>query len=77
MSNIESIYNSLEIDKPVFIYDDFEQVVIKLMVSENNKISAFAKHKGRNEYSLDPTTKLVYNAELGGEIVNQEFYDNY
>lgn len=47
MSNIPLIYNSLTKDNPVFLYDDFEQVVIKLMVSEKNEITAFAKREGK------------------------------
>lgn len=77
MNNITLIYDSLQKDNPVFVYDDFEQVVIKLMVSEKNEITAFVKRKGQKEYVIDHKTKLVYNTELGGEIVDQEFYDNF
>ncbi|MBW8359311.1 MAG: hypothetical protein K0M63_05835 [Weeksellaceae bacterium] len=77
MSNIEIIYDALNNKKTVFLYDDYEQVVIKLIPVEDGNTKAFAKRKGRKEYSLEANTKVVYNAELGGQIVDQEFYDSF
>lgn len=76
MSNIEFLYDNLKMNKKVYLYDDFEQAVFKL-IPEKDFIKAFAKFKGKKEYELSQSTKLVYEAKMGGEIVDKNFYDNY
>lgn len=66
----------LQSGKDVYIYDDFEQIVVKLVPTSENT-QAFIKMKGREEYEVDRSTKIVYEATLGGILVDKKFYDNF
>ncbi len=76
MSNLSAIQKELSNGKNVYLFDDFEQAVFRLVPTKDKTI-AFAKFKGKKEYQLDQSTQLVYDAEMGGEIVSKEFYDKF
>ena len=76
MSNTEFLYNNLKMSKTVYLYDDFEEMVFNL-IPQIDRTKAFAKFKGKEEYELSQSTKLVFEATMGGKIVDKEFYDNY
>lgn len=59
-----------------YLYYHFEDIVVKL-IPEKQKTIAFVKFRGEEEYNLDQSSKIVFNAKLGGEIVTKEFYDSF
>ena len=76
MSNIEFLYNNLEMNKTVYLYHDFEETVYKF-IPQIDRTKSFAKFKGKEEFEISQSTKLVFEAKMGGEIVYREFYNNY
>lgn len=61
---------------PVYLLDSFEGAVFHLY-KEGGETIAKAKFKGEKEYLLDSTTKIVYEARLGGEIITEKEYLEY
>ncbi|MGB4901257.1 MAG: hypothetical protein WBP00_10820 [Saprospiraceae bacterium] len=61
---------------PVYLLDSFEGAVFHLY-QEGDETKATAKFKGGEEYSIDSTTKLVYEAMLGGELITEKEYKEY
>ena len=76
MSNLEKIFSILTSNKTVFLFDDFNDVVCKL-VPENEKVKAFVKFKGKNEYEISLKANLVLDIEMGGKFVDEKFYNEY
>lgn len=70
MTNIEKIYKNIQDEKPTFIFDDYEDAVLKVTPDEKNYI----KKKGEQEKEIEPTTKLAFDIKQGGEIVTEKFY---
>ena len=58
-----------------YIYDDFEEIVIKFTPDKDR--TAFVKRKGQPEYVLPQSTKIVYDAKCGGQLVDENFYNNF
>lgn len=57
-----------------YIYDDFEEIVIKFTPDKN---TAFVKSKEQPEYELPQSAKLVYDAKCGGQLVDEKFYNEF
>ncbi len=76
MSNTDYIYNKLRNKENVYLYEDWRDVVVKLLPKNDNCV-CFAKYKNKSEFEIDYSTKTVADARLGGKIINQEAYDNF
>lgn len=76
MSNLEKIFSILTSNKTVFLFDDFNDVVCKL-VPENEKVKAFVKFKGKGEYEISLKANLVLDIQMGGKFVDEKFYNEY
>lgn len=64
-------------NETVFVYDDFEDIVLRFIPNDGKGMICYAKRKGKEEYEIDWTTNLVMNARLGGEIVDGKFYNSF
>lgn len=71
MTNLEKLQKNLLDGKTVFIHDDYENAVIKVQPDE----TVFLKMKGKPEREISSTSKIVFDIELGGEFVDEDFYD--
>ena len=76
MSNLEKIFSILTSSKTVFLFDDFNNVVCKL-VPENEKVKAFVKFKGKDEYEISLKANLVLDIQMGGKFIDEKFYNEY
>ena len=76
MSNLEKIFSILTSNKTVFLFDDFNDVVCKL-VPENEKVKAFVKFKGKEEYEISLKANLVLDIQMGGKFIDEKFYNEY
>lgn len=74
--NAEVLVSKLQKKKSVYIKDDFEQKAIRITPTKSGSV-VFAKFKGREEYSIDSTAKLVLDIQMGGEEISKEEYENY
>lgn len=58
-----------------YIYDDFEGIVIKFI--PDNDRCAYVKRQGQEEYKIEHSAKIVYEAKMGGKLVDENFYNEY
>ncbi len=73
MTNTETIYQNIQKGETTYIFDDYEEAVIKIMPDGKNYI----KPKGKTEFEIDSKAKRAFDIKLGGDIVSEEFYLNY
>lgn len=74
--NIELLRQKLNKNKIVYIKDDYEEMAIRI-VSDKGNIYVFAKFKGKAEYSIDQSAKLVFEIEQNGDEISKNEYENY
>lgn len=72
----EIIADKLNKNQIVYIRDDYEEMVIKIIPNERD-YSVFAKFKNQTEYGIDRTSKLVFEIEQNGNEISKEEYENY
>lgn len=73
MSNIKYISEKIKKGESVYLYEDLREVVMEI----TPQYKCYVKQKGGKAYLIDSTTKTVADAELGGEIINEEKYKNF
>lgn len=73
MSNLEKIQQNITKGIVTYIYEEFEEAVIKILPDE----TVFIKRKGNREQKINSNSKTVFDIELGGDFVTEEFYENY
>lgn len=73
---IELIGQKLEKREIVYIKDDYEEKAIRIIPNAESSI-VYIKFKGKNEYLIDRTSKLVFDIKLGGDEITKEEYENY
>jgi hypothetical protein len=73
-----SFIKKLENDGIVYIYDDYEDAIVKLVSSKvAGNTQAWIKRKGREEREIPQSEPIVLDIMMGGKEVNKNFYDNY
>lgn len=58
-----------------YIYDDFEQIVVKFTPDKDR--TAFVKRAVRKEYEVEQSAKIIYDAKMGGKLVDEKFYNEF
>lgn len=76
MMDTTILVKKLQNKESVYIKDDFEQMAIRIIPTQSSEI-VFAKFKGKAEYSIAHTSKLVFDIQMGGEEITKEEYENY
>ena len=76
MSNHTQILENFQNHTDTYIYDDWQEVVIKF-TREDGEIVCYAKQKGGEPYLIDWKTNLVMNARISGQIVDKNFYETF
>ncbi len=66
----------LQNGEDVYIHDGFEDFVVKL-TPEKDGTRAFIRRRGQGEYELSQSAKIVYEATVGGKLVDERFYKNF
>ncbi|MCL7763177.1 hypothetical protein MPF19_07075 [Polaribacter sp. Z014] len=78
MSNLKYISEKLKKNEIVYLLNEFEEIVIKLVPIKNSyKCIAKTKIIKSNEYEIDKTTNLALETEIGGKIITKKEYDEY
>ena len=73
-----SFIKKLENDGIVYIYDDYEDAIVKFVSSKvAGNTQAWIKRKGREEREIPQSEPIVLDIMMGGKAVNKNFYDNY
>lgn len=75
MSNDDKIIKELKKGNEVYLYEDYQDAVIRIVPGK--KARFFAKLKSGGEYPIKESTNLVTEAFLGGKIITQEEYYNF
>jgi len=73
MSNLNYIIEKFAKNENVYLYDDYQNVAIK-MIPNGEKTICFAKLSDGVEYEVDERTDIVMGAEIGGEIITETEY---
>lgn len=73
---LDDIVKKLNNQESVYIKDDFEEVVIRL-IPNNEEVEVYAKFKGQSEYLIDRTAKLVLDVEMNGNEISKSEYEEY
>lgn len=76
MSNHTQILENFQNHTDTYIYDDWQEVVIKF-TREDGEIVCYTKQKGEEPYLIDWKTNLVMNARISGQIVDKNFYETF
>ena len=76
MSNHTQILENFQNHTDTYIYDDWQEVVIKF-TREDGETVCYAKQKGEEPYLIDWETNLVMNARISGQIVDKNFYETF
>ena len=76
MSNHTQILENFQNHTDTYIYEDWQEVVIKF-TREGEEIICYAKQKGESPYIIDWETNLAMNARISGKIVDKTFYKNF
>lgn len=71
MSNLEKIQQNITKGIVTYIYEEFDEAVIKILPDETVFI------KRNREQKINSNSKTVFDIELGGDFVTEEFYENY
>lgn len=71
-----TLSEKLKADKIVYILDDFEKVVARL-VPANGKTKAYIKHIGRTETEIPQSSETVFDIILSGNEITKSEYDKY
>lgn len=63
----------------IFIYDKFEEIVVKFLFDkEENRVRTWIKRKGHAfPEEVSPSSKRIFEAQMGGFEVREKFYINY
>ena len=61
----------------VYLKDDFEEVVVRLVPYEAGPTKAFLKHKGLREVEVPQSYETLVDATLCGEEITNEEYEAY
>lgn len=73
-----SFVKRLENDGIVYIYDDYEDAIVKFMFNKSdNRTQTWIKRKGRQEREIPQSEPIVLDILMGGKEVNKKFYDDY
>lgn len=70
------LVKKLQNKEAVYIKDDYQEMAIRIIPTSSGDI-VFAKFKGKTEYSIDHTAKLVFDIQMGGDEITKEEYENY
>lgn len=73
MNNTNYVIENFAKNEPVYLYDDYQNVAIK-MIPKGKKTICFAKLSNGIEYQVGERTNLVMNAYIGGEIITETEY---
>ena len=74
----EILVENLRKKMPVFIYDDYEEAVVKITPSVNqHNLKVFIKYKDCCEVETTSNDKTVCDIILRGVCINKEEYFNY
>ena len=76
MSNTNYIAEQISNNKNVYLHEDYQDAVIKI-VKKDGKVECFAKLRTGGEYPISHTTNLVADAILGGKIITEQEYKNF
>lgn len=73
-----SFVKRLENDGIVYIYDDYEDAIVKFVSSKSaGRMQTWIKRKGRQEREIPQSEPIVLDILMGGKEVNKKFYDDY
>jgi len=67
---------TLEKGQKAYIYDEFEEAVFKFEPQSRGG-GRYVKFKGKKEYKAKEGSKLVYEATLGGKLIDEKFYNEF
>ena len=76
MSNHEKIFENYEKSKDTYLYEDWQDVVIKI-TRKNDEMECFAKLRKKKEYSIKWESNLVMEARMSGKLIDKETYENF
>jgi len=74
MGKLKNILEKLE-NEIVYLENDLEEVVLKLLPGE--KAKTFARTKGGREYEIDGTSNFVIDAISIGKEITEDQYKKY
>ncbi|MDE6020291.1 MAG: hypothetical protein K2H01_04725 [Ruminococcus sp.] len=74
--NILDFYSNIRIKSPLYILDDFQEIVLKAERDGDN-VKFRLKHKGCKEVSIDSKSKTVFDGINGGEFIERKKYEDY
>ena len=75
----EEFHKRLGEGQTIFIYDRFEEIVVKFFFDkEENRVRTWIKRKGfAFPEEVSPSSKRIFEAQMGGFEVREKFYMNY
>ncbi len=66
----------IESKKAVYLYDDFQEVVMRAVL-EGNDTRYFIKHEGRKEVELPQSSETITDALFAGKEITKKQYEDY
>ena len=76
MSNHKYILENFQNYIDSYIYEDWEDVVVKF-TREDDELRCYAKQKGGTPYLIDWENNLIMNTRISGQIVDKTFYEDF
>ena len=73
---LTDIIDKLIVGFPVYIRDDYEQAVLRLVPTGHGEL-AYVKWKGKKELQHHYSSKTVFEMEMNGEEITKDEYDEY
>ncbi len=73
---LTDIIDKLSVGFPVYIRDDYEQAVLRLVPTGHGEL-AYVKWKGKKELQHHYSSKVVFEMEMNGEEITKEEYEKY
>lgn len=73
---LEIFSNNREKGETTYVVDTFEEAAFRFTPS-GDSYHVFIKWKGKDEQDIDRTTKIVFEALLGGDIITKGIYESY
>lgn len=76
--DIGIIFDKLQTQEAVYLYDEYENCVMKVFVGDDGEtVKALFKWKGKEPGNVDITSPAIFDIMNESDETTQEFYEEY
>lgn len=73
-----TIFKKLQTEDAVYIYDEYEDCVMKMFVSDDGEtVKGMLKRKGKEPYFVDITAPSIFDIMNESDEITKEEYEQY